>query len=60
MNTNARVKQLEALMACKNGAEIKVLIRGNNESDMDCISRFGLQDYPQNNILVFSETDVRL
>lgn len=60
MNTKAKVMKLEALVAAKNGSQMKILIRGDDESDEDCINRSEFKDSSRINLIVISETDAWL
>lgn len=60
MNTKAKVMKLEALIAAKSGAQMKILTREDDESDEDCINRSQFKDWPQSRLLVLSKTDERL
>ena len=60
MNTKAKVMKLEALIAAKNGSQMRILIREDDESDEDCINRFEYKDSSRINLIVISETDARL
>ena len=60
MNTKAKVMKLEALIAAKNGSQMRILIREDDESDEDCINRSEYKNSPRINLIVISETDARL
>lgn len=60
MNTKAKVMKLEALLTAKNGSQMKILIREDDESDEDCINRYQYKDSLRINLIVISETDARL
>jgi hypothetical protein len=60
MNTKAKVMKLEALIAAKNGTEMKILIREEDESDENCINRSQYKDSSRINLIVISKTDARL
>lgn len=60
MNNKAKVMKLEALLTAKNGSQIKILIRGDDESDEDCINRSIYKDSSKINLIVISELDARL
>ena len=60
MNTKAKVMKLEALLTAKIGSQIRILIRGDDESDEDCINRYKYKDSSRTNLIVISELDARL
>ena len=60
MNTKAKVMKLEALIAAKNGSQMRIFIREDDESDEDCINRSEYKDSSRFNLIVISELDARL
>lgn len=60
MNTKTRVKQLEELVSRKNDKGLLILIKLDDESEDECISRYDLTDYPRHNLLIGSELDERI
>ena len=60
MNTKAKVMKLEVLQAAKNGSQMRILIREDDESDEDCINRSEYKDSSKINLIFISELDARL
>ena len=60
MNTKAKVIKLEALIAAKNGSQMRILIREDDESDEDCINRSIYKVSSRTNLIDIRELDARL
>ena len=60
MNTKAKVMKLEALIAAKNGSQMKILIGEDDEIAEECINRSQFKDWPQSRLLIISKTNERL
>ena len=56
----ANLKHRLKLLEVKNGSQIKFLIKGDDESDEECINRSEYKNSPRINLIVFNETDTRL
>ena len=56
INLKHRLELLEA----KNGFQLKFLIKEDNESNEDCISRHEFKDSSRINLIIMTDTDARL
>ena len=48
------------LLENKNGSQIRILLRRDDESDEDCINRSEYKDSSRINLIVITEMDARL